>query len=126
MEKSERLKRQFAKIVKAVCRTMDLRIDGDQEKIDRFFDEYNEQSELPEGLKLTSRFDTIEELAENRFKFTGKKYKELEEKVDDYIGRPWWRRFLGIEPKKKMRQPPLGVMNPPSTPPPEIRRPSEV
>jgi hypothetical protein len=86
----ERLKIQFAKMVNAICRTMDLRIDGDQEKIDKYFDEHNHEIEIPKGTKLTSRFDVIEE-----------SHGELKKTVDDYISRPWWRRFLGIGPKKK-------------------------
>lgn len=87
---SERLRIQFNKMVKAICRTMDLRLDGDQERIDKFFDEDNPETEIPKGTRLTSRFDPIEE-----------NHKELEKKVDDYIGRRWWRRFLGVRPKRE-------------------------
>lgn len=103
---SERLRAQFNKMVKAICRTMDLRLNGDQGKISRYFDEYNHNPELPEGTKLTSRFDTIEKSIEDQGRDFQFRENKILSQVESWNNRSWWRRFWGLRPKKQKAKKP--------------------
>lgn len=126
---SERMRIQFAKFLIVICNVLDLRADGNKEKIAQLFNEYNPQEKIPGNLSFTSKFDDVDEkinkstsaffqevygsgvdpsksksrieILETDLFNLNRRHNNLLTVFMAFLKCSWWQKLLGVGPKKR-------------------------